>query len=110
MIFRISESARRRIGCALLRTRRAGVASSIAIWISVLGLAGITAAQPTSVTVISYPARPPKLPLWLARDAGLFERQGLNVSIKELNTSEELIESLKKREGQIYAATANWLV
>jgi len=110
MIFRISESGRRRIGCALLRTRRAGVASSIAIWISALGLAAITAAQPTSVTVISYPARPPKLPLWLARDAGLFERQGLNVSIKELNTSEELIESLKKREGQIYAATANWLV
>src|SRR5207249_9178516 len=58
----------------------------------------------------SYPARPPKLPLWLARDAGLFEKNGVKVSLKELNSSEELIEAIKKREGQIYAATANWLV
>lgn len=63
-----------------------------------------------NLTVVSYPARPPKLPLWLAHDAGLFEKNGLKVSIKELNSSEELIQSIQKREGQIYAATANWLV
>ena len=68
------------------------------------------AAETPTLTVISYPARPPKLPLWLARDAGLFEKNGLKVSLKELNSSEELIEAIKKREGQIYAATANWLV
>ena len=69
-----------------------------------------TAAEIPTLTVISYPARPPKLPLWLARDAGLFEKNGLRVSLRELNSSEELIEAMKKREGQIYAATANWLV
>jgi NitT/TauT family transport system substrate-binding protein len=68
------------------------------------------AAEPTTLTVISYPARPPKLPLWLARDAGLFEKNGLKVSLTELNSNEELIQSIQKRDGQIYAATANWLV
>jgi NitT/TauT family transport system substrate-binding protein len=68
------------------------------------------AADEQSLTVISYPARPPKLPLWLARDAGLFEKNGLRVRLKELNSSEELMRSLGNREGEIYAATANWIV
>ena len=68
------------------------------------------AAETAAVTVVSYPARPPKLPLWLARDAGLFEKNGLNITLKELNSSEELMQSLQKREGQISAATANGLV
>jgi ABC-type nitrate/sulfonate/bicarbonate transport system substrate-binding protein len=68
------------------------------------------AAEVRSLTVVSYPARPAKLPLWLAQDAGLFEKNGLKVSLKELNSSEELIQSIQNREGQIYAATANWLV
>ena len=67
-------------------------------------------AESQNLTVVSYPARPAKLPLWLAQDAGLFEKNGLKVSIKELNSSEELIQSIQNREGQIYAATANWLV
>jgi ABC-type nitrate/sulfonate/bicarbonate transport system substrate-binding protein len=67
-------------------------------------------AESQNLTVISYPARPAKLPLWLAQDAGLFEKNGLKVSIKELNSSEELLKSIQSREGQVYAATANWLV
>jgi ABC-type nitrate/sulfonate/bicarbonate transport system substrate-binding protein len=68
------------------------------------------AAEVQNLTVISYPTRPAKLPLWLARDAGLFEKNGLKVSLKELNSSEELVQYIQNREGQIYAATANWLV
>jgi ABC-type nitrate/sulfonate/bicarbonate transport system substrate-binding protein len=67
-------------------------------------------AESQSLTVVSYPARPAKLPLWLAQDAGLFEKNGLKVSLKELNSSEELLQSIQNREGQMYAATANWLV
>jgi ABC-type nitrate/sulfonate/bicarbonate transport system substrate-binding protein len=67
-------------------------------------------AEVQNLTVVSYPARPAKLPLWLAQDAGLFEKNGLKVSIKEMNSSEELLKSIQKREGQTYAATANWLV
>jgi ABC-type nitrate/sulfonate/bicarbonate transport system substrate-binding protein len=68
------------------------------------------AAEIQNLTVVSYPARPAKLPLWLAQDVGLFEKNGLKVSIKEVNSSEELIQLIQSREGQIYAATANWLV
>src|SRR5512135_3531084 len=71
---------------------------------------GVQSAETPTLTVVSYPARPPKLPLWLARDNGLFENHGLNITVKELNSSEELMQSLAKREGDIYAATANWLV
>ena len=67
-------------------------------------------AEIRSITVVSYPARPAKLPLWLAQDAGLFEKQGLTVTIKEPASSEELVEAIRRGEGQIYAATANWIV
>jgi len=78
--------------------------------LSVITSAPTFAADVQSLTVVSYPARPAKLPLWLAQDAGLFERNGLKVSLKELNSSEELVQSIQNREGQIYAVTANWLV
>ena len=78
------------------------------IYLFIPGLA--FAADATSLTVVSYPARPPKLPLWLAQEAGLFEKHGLKITLKELDSSEELLKSLQKRDGQIYAATANWLV
>ena len=80
---------------------------SLFLWM-IPGLA--QAAEVQNLTVVSYPARPAKLPLWLAQEAGLFEKNGLRVTIKELNSSEALVASIEKREGQIYAATANWLV
>ena len=76
----------------------------------IFGSRETSAAELTSLTVVSYPARPPKLPLWLAQDAGLFEKNGVKVTLKELDSSEALLQSLQKREGEIYAATANWLV
>ena len=71
---------------------------------------GLHAAETTSVTVLSYPDRPAKLPLWLAQDAGLFEKFGLKVDIRAVKSSDDLIEGLKRDEVQIYAATANWIV
>jgi NitT/TauT family transport system substrate-binding protein len=67
-------------------------------------------AENTPVTVLSYPDRPAKLPLWLAQDAGLFEKYGLKVDIRAAKSGEDLIERLKRDEAQIYAATANWIV
>ena len=86
------------------------IGSYLFLFVSLLMPGQTYSAESQTLTVVSYPARPPKLPLWLARDAGLFEKNGLKVSLKELNSSEELIQSIQKREGQIYAATANWLV
>ncbi len=63
-----------------------------------------------ALTVVSYPARPAKLPLWLAQDAGLFEKHGLKVTLKEPTSSEDLVEAIRRGDGQIYAATANWIV
>jgi NitT/TauT family transport system substrate-binding protein len=68
------------------------------------------AQETKTLTVVSYPARPPKLPLWLARDEGLFAKRGLNVILKELESNEELLSALGKREGEIYAATATHIV
>ena len=63
-----------------------------------------------SLTVLSYPDRPAKLPLWLARDAGLFEKYGLRVEITAAKSGEDLVERIREDEAQIYAATANWIV
>ena len=68
------------------------------------------AADLRTVIVLSYPDRPAKLPLWLARDAGLFEEYGLKVDIKAPSSGEDLVERIRRDEGQIYAATANWIV
>jgi ABC-type nitrate/sulfonate/bicarbonate transport system substrate-binding protein len=68
------------------------------------------AADLRTVIVLSYPDRPAKLPLWLARDAGLFEKYGLKVDIKAPSSGEDLVERIRRDEGQIYAATANWIV
>jgi ABC-type nitrate/sulfonate/bicarbonate transport system substrate-binding protein len=80
------------------------------LFVSVFMSGQTFSAESQSLTLISYPARPAKLPLWLAQDAGLFEKNGLKVSLKELNSSDESLQSIQNREGQIYAATANWLV
>jgi NitT/TauT family transport system substrate-binding protein len=63
-----------------------------------------------SLAVLSYPNRPAKLPLWLARDAGIFEKNGLRVTIKEAKSGDDLVERVAKDEAQISAATANWIV
>jgi ABC-type nitrate/sulfonate/bicarbonate transport system substrate-binding protein len=61
-------------------------------------------------TVISYPARPPKLPLWLAHDEKLFEKHGVNVIIQELATSEDLIAAVRDGKGSIYAGTVRHIM
>ena len=68
------------------------------------------AAELTNLTVLSYPDRPAKLPLWLAQDAGLFRKYGLNVEIKTPKSGEDLVRRIGRDEAQIYAATANWIV
>jgi NitT/TauT family transport system substrate-binding protein len=72
--------------------------------------AALVAAEVTSITVLSYPDRPAKLPLWLAQDAGLFQKYGLKVEIKTPKGGEDLVERIGRDEAQIYAATANWIV
>lgn len=67
-------------------------------------------AETGRLNVISYPSRPPKLPLWLALEEGLFAKYGLTVVLKELNSSAELLRALASKEADIYAATATHVV
>ena len=67
-------------------------------------------AETKSFVVVSYPARPPKLPLWLAHEEGIFEKNGLKVNIKELSSSQELLKAIRNQEGDVYAATATHIV
>lgn len=67
-------------------------------------------AQEKKLTIVSYPPRPPKLPLWLARDAGLFKKYGVEVTLKELSSSDELLAALARHDADIYAATAPYIV
>ncbi len=66
--------------------------------------------EPKKWTVVSYPPRPPKLPLWLARDAGLFQKYGVDLLLKEPGSSDELLAALARRDADIYAATAPYIV
>ena len=68
------------------------------------------AADLHSLVVLSYPDRPAKLPLWLAQDAGLFQKYGVKVEIKPAKSGEDLVERIARDEAQIYVATANWIV
>jgi len=68
------------------------------------------AADLHSLIVLSYPDRPAKLPLWLAQDAGLFQKYGVKVEIKPAKSGEDLVERIARDEAQIYVATANWIV
>lgn len=70
----------------------------------------LNAADLHSLTVLSYPDRPAKLPLWLAQDAGLFEKFGLKVEIKPAKSGEDVVARIGRDEAQIYVATANWIV
>jgi NitT/TauT family transport system substrate-binding protein len=67
-------------------------------------------AQEKNLTIVSYPPRPPKLPLWLARDAGLFKKYGVDVALKEPASSDELLAALARRDADMYAATAPYIV
>ncbi len=70
----------------------------------------LKAAELRTLTVLSYPDRPAKLPLWLAQDAGLFKKYGLNVVIKTPDSGEAIAEGAIKNAADVYVATANWMV
>jgi NitT/TauT family transport system substrate-binding protein len=94
------------------------VAPTRASCIVSLFMLGVCLSDPTvsiaadlhSLTVLSYPDRPAKLPLWLAQDAGLFEKYGVKVEIKPAKSGDDVVAGIGRDEAQIYVATANWVV
>jgi ABC-type nitrate/sulfonate/bicarbonate transport system substrate-binding protein len=95
-------------GAALSRVLRIVYVFVLCTWVFLPSR--MIAADLHSLTVLSYPDRPAKLPLWLAQDAGLFQKYGVKVEIKPAKSGEDLVERIARDEAQIYVATANWIV
>jgi NitT/TauT family transport system substrate-binding protein len=71
---------------------------------------GCTAAfaQPDAIRVVYYPPwNISKLPLYLARDTGIFERNGLTLSWINPGSNEKLLASMKNGEGDIFVVSSN---
>lgn len=92
-----------------VRCRIGSFAVLFAVTMSVT-VSPLEAAELRTVTVLSYPDRPAKLPLWLAQDAGIFKKYGLNVEIRTPNSGEAVAEGARNNAADIYVATANWMV
>jgi NitT/TauT family transport system substrate-binding protein len=67
-----------------------------------------TSAQPEAIRVVYYPPwNISKLPLYLARDTGIFERNGLKLSWINPGSNEKLLASMKNGEGDIFVVSSN---
>jgi len=68
-------------------------------------------AQPGTVRVIYYPPwNISKLPLYLARDTGIFERNGLTLSWINPGSNEKLLATMRNGEGDIFVVSSNHVV
>jgi len=76
-----------------------------------LFLAVEASAQGESIRVVYYPPwNISKLPLYLARDTGIFERNGLRLSWSNPGSNEKLLAAMKNNEGEIFVVSANHVV
>ena len=68
-------------------------------------------AQSDTVRVIYYPPwNISKLPLYLARDTGIFERKGLKLSWTNPGSNEKLLAAMKNGSGDIFVVSSNHVV
>ena len=68
-------------------------------------------AQSDTVKVVYYPPwNISKLPLYLARDTGIFERNGLKLSWTNPGSNEKLLAAMKNGGGDIFVVSSNHVV
>jgi len=68
-------------------------------------------ARDQAVGVVYYPPwNVSKLPLYLAREAGIFEKNGLKVSLKNPGSNKNLLAAMKQNEGDIYVVSSNHVI
>jgi len=66
------------------------------------------AAQPDNLRVLFYPPwNISKLPMYMARDAGIFERNGLKMTWTNPGSNDKLLAAMKNGEADIVVASAN---
>src|SRR6202008_1842068 len=80
----------------------AAVFFSVVVWSTAVG------AQSDAIRVYFYPPwNISKLPLYMARDAGIFEREGLKIVWTNPGSNEKLLAALKSGEADIAVVSAN---
>ena len=71
----------------------------------------IATAQSEPVRVLYYPPwNISKLPMYLARDTGIFERNGLKITWTNPGSNDKLLAGLKKGDADIAVVSANHIV
>lgn len=92
--------------------RRNKYAMAILIALATLGsFNGNPAAQSDTLRVIFYPPwNISKLPMYMAREAGIFARNGLKITWTNPGSNEKLLATLKSGEADIAVASANHIV
>ena len=92
--------------------RRNKYAMAILIALATLGsFNGNAAAQSDALRVVFYPPwNISKLPMYMARDAGIFARNGLKITWTNPGSNEKLLAALKTGEADIAIASANHIV
>jgi len=84
-------------------TRVAVILASLFPW--------MTTAQTEPVRVLYYPPwNISKLPMYLARDTGIFERHGLKITWTNPGSNDKLLAALKKGDADIAVVSANHIV
>src|SRR6266481_9425785 len=77
----------------------------------ILWLSGTGATQTDTVRVVYYPPwNISKLPMYLARDTGIFERNGLKITWTNPGSNDKLLAALKKGDADIAVVSANHIV
>src|ERR1051325_10530321 len=93
------------------RYRKAAFAAVISTILSLLPFRAEVTAQSNAVRVLYYPPwNISKLPMYLARDAGLFERAGLTVAWSDPGSNEKLLAGLKNGEADIAVVSAKHVI
>ena len=83
----------------------------VAAVLSVLAFASSLKAQSDPLRVFYYPPwNVSKLPMYLARETGVFERNGLRISWINPGSNENLLAALKRGEADIAVVSANHIV
>src|SRR5262245_35682766 len=68
-------------------------------------------AQTDAIRVVYYPPwNISKLPLYLARETGIFEKNGLNISWTNPGSNEKLLAAIKNGGGDIFVVSSNHVV
>jgi NitT/TauT family transport system substrate-binding protein len=84
--------------------------STVALIHLLLGCASAFA-QSDTVRIVFYPPwNISKLPLYLARDTGVFERSGLKLSWTDPGSNEKLLAAMKNGGGDIFVVSSNHVV